>query len=99
MRQLAVCFAQIAADHPVFLTLPNTSVQAEVNQERINEGGGCRLEIPVSYHFYVHEKGLNWLKNRLEAIGKTLEKDIKHCLKACILYFLFFHQMIVLQKL
>ena len=65
----------------MFLTLPNTSVQAEVIGERINRGDGYGLKIPVLYHFYGHKNGINWLKNRLEAILKNLEKDIRHCLK------------------
>ena len=65
----------------MFLTLPKTSVQAEVIGERNNRSSGSVLEIPVSYNFYGHEKGVNWLKNRLEAIDKNLEKDIKHGLK------------------
>ena len=40
----------------MLLTVPNTSVQAEVIEERVNLGGGYRLEIPVSYHFYGHER-------------------------------------------
>ena len=47
--------------------------------ERINRGGGYGLEIPVSYHFYGHEKSINWVKNRLEEILENLEKDIKRC--------------------
>ena len=65
----------------MFLTLPNTSVQAEVIEESINQGGGYGLEIPVLYQIYGHENGVNWLKNRLQAIRKNLAKDIKHCLK------------------
>ena len=34
----------------------------------------------VSYHFYDPKKGVNWLKNRLAAIDKYLEKYIKQCL-------------------
>ena len=63
------------------LTLPNMSAQAEVIGERINRGGGYGLEIPVLYHFNGHENGVNWFKNRLEAIRKNLEKGIKHYLK------------------
>ena len=37
------------------LTLPSTSVQAEVIGERINQVGGYGLEIPALYHFYGHE--------------------------------------------
>ena len=55
-------------------------VQAKVIEERINRGGGYGLQIPVSYHFCGHEKGVNWLNNRLVAIDKNLEKDIKHYL-------------------
>ena len=62
----------------MFLTLPNTSVQAEVNGEKIHGGGGYGLEIAISYHFYGDEKDVNWLKNRLDAIDKNLVKDIKH---------------------
>ena len=65
----------------MFVTLPNTSVQVEVIGERVIPGGVDGLELPVSYHFYDHEKGENWLKNTVEAIDKNLEKDIKHCLK------------------
>ena len=62
----------------MFLTLPNASVQAEVIGEIINGDGGYGLEIPVLYHFHGHENGVNWLKNRLEAIRKNLENNIKH---------------------
>ena len=65
----------------MFLKLPNTSVQAGVIEERINQGGGCVLEIPVSDHSNSHEKGINRLKNRRKTIDKNLEKDTKHCLK------------------
>ena len=44
------------------------SVQAKVIRERINQGNGYGLHISVSYHFYGHEMGKNWFKNRLEAI-------------------------------
>ena len=43
----------------MFLTLPNTSVQAEVIEEKINLGVGYGLKIPVLYHFYGHENGVN----------------------------------------
>ena len=46
--------------------------------ERINQGSGYELEIWALYNFYGHKKGVQWLKNRLEAIDKNLEKDIKH---------------------
>ena len=48
----------------MFLTLPNMSIQAEVIGKRFNGGGDHGLEIPFSYDFYGHEKGVNWLKNR-----------------------------------
>ena len=62
----------------MFLTLQNTSNQAEVIGQRINPGGRYGLEIQVSYNFYDHKKGVNWFKNRLETIDKNLEKEIKH---------------------
>ena len=65
----------------MFLTLPNTSVQAELIIGRINQRGGYWLDIPVLDHFYGYRKGADWLKNRLETIGKNLEKDMRHCLK------------------
>ena len=65
----------------MFLRFPNTSAQAEVIGDRIKRGGGYGLEIPVSYHFYGHENGINWLKNKPEAIRKNLKKNIKHCRK------------------
>ena len=65
----------------MFLTLPNTSVQAELIIGRINQRGGYWLDIPVLDHFCGHRRGVNWLKNRLEAINENLEKDIKHCFK------------------
>ena len=43
----------------LFVTVPNTSVQAEVFGERINLGSGYGLEIRVSYHFYGNKKGVN----------------------------------------
>ena len=46
----------------------------------INQGGGYGLEIPFSYHFYGHEKGINWLKNRLELIDKDIVQETKHYL-------------------
>ena len=65
----------------MFLTLPNTHVQAELILGRINQRGGYWLDIPVLDHFCGHRRGVNWLKNRLEAINENLEKDIKHCFK------------------
>ena len=65
----------------MFLTLPNTSVQAELIIGRINQRGGYWLDIPVLDHFYGYRKDVNRLKNRLETIGKNLEKYIRHCLK------------------
>ena len=49
-------------------------------RERINQGGDYGLKIPFSYHFYGHEKAVNWLKNRLGVIGKNPVKEIKHYL-------------------
>ena len=46
----------------------------------IDQSGGYGLEIPLSYHFHSHEKGVNWLKNRLELIGKAIVKETKHYL-------------------
>ena len=46
----------------------------------INQGGGYGLEIPFSYPFYGHEKGVNWPKNRLELIEKDIVKETKHYL-------------------
>lgn len=65
----------------IFLALSDTSVQAEVTGERIDRGGGYEQEIPVLYQFYCNENEVNWLKNRLEAILKNVEKDTKHCPK------------------
>ena len=65
----------------MFLTLPNTTVQAEMIWERINQGGVFGLENPVSHHFYDHKKSIKCLKNRLDKIDKNLEKDIKGFLK------------------
>ena len=61
----------------MFLTLQNKSVQAEVIGERINRIGSYRLENQVSYHVHGREKGVNWLKNRLEVVDKILEKRHK----------------------
>ena len=46
----------------------------------IDQSGGYGLEIPFLYHFHSHEKGVNWLKNRLELIGKAIVKETKHYL-------------------
>ena len=46
----------------------------------INQGGGYGLEIPFSHHFYGHEKGVNWLKNRVELIDKDIVQEKKHYL-------------------
>ena len=46
----------------------------------INQSGGYGLEIPYSYHFYGHEKGVNLLKNTLELIDKDIVKETKHYL-------------------
>ena len=45
-----------------------------------DQSGSYGLEIPFSYHFYSHEKGVNWLKKRLELIGKDIVKETKHYL-------------------
>ena len=57
------------------------SAKADVIGEITYWDSGYGLEVPASYHFYSLEEGVNWLKNRQEAIDKNVEKGIKHCLK------------------
>ena len=57
----------------MFLTLPNTCTDRGV-WERVDRGGAYGSEIPVGYHLWP-KKGVNWLKNRLEAIDKNPNKD------------------------
>ena len=56
LSSLAICHCYTAVIS-MLLTVPNTSVQAEVIEERVNLGCSYGLEIPVSYHFYGHERG------------------------------------------
>ena len=65
----------------MFLTLPNTTIEAEVVGKRLNRGGGYGLEIPVFYRFYGKEKTIMWLTKKLKAINDELQCKISKCLK------------------
>ena len=65
----------------MFLTLPNTTIEAEVVGQRLNRGGGYGLEIPVIYRFYGKEKTIMWLTKKLKAINDELQCKISKCLK------------------
>ena len=95
IRHLFGCW-RIRAHHPIYeipLIVPEFHLQEDsyglpklvghlplLYSKFINQAGGYRLEIPFSYHFYGHEKGVNWLKNRLELIDKDTVKETKHYL-------------------
>ena len=65
----------------MFLTLPQTSLQAEVDGKRVNRGGGNGLEIPVNYRFMGPSKALKWLLKKIEKAEKELNDCINKCLK------------------
>ena len=71
----------ISKTSSMFLTVPYTSIEAEVVGKRLNRGGGYGLEIPVQYRFYGPPKALQWLIKKLEKVKKELECNISKCLK------------------
>ena len=48
-----------------FLKLPNSKRSCKVKGKRLNRGAGYSLEIPVSYTFNGHEKGIEWIKSKI----------------------------------
>ena len=65
----------------MFLKAPNTSIEVQVAGKRLNCGGGYGLEISVIYRFHGHEKLVNWLIKKFEAVKKELECKVPKCLK------------------
>ena len=67
-----------------FLSLPNTSIRAEVLGTRVNRGAGHGLEIPVRYIFQGHQKAVRWIKGKVEEEEARVEKRFKKCLKNAV---------------
>ena len=56
-----------------------------------NRGAGYGLEIPVDYIFFSHEKGIKWLKNKLEVVENELASNVEHYWKKSCVSSVMFH--------
>ena len=65
----------------MFLKVPNSSIEVQVEGKRLNRVGGYGLEIPVIYRFYGQEKLVNWFIKKVETVKKELECKVSQCLK------------------
>ena len=64
-----------------FLSLPQTSIRAEVLGPRVNWGAGHGLEIPVRFIFQGHAKGVGWVRTKIKDAEEKVEKRFKKCMK------------------
>ena len=55
----------------MILTIPSTTIEAEVLGKRVNRGSGYGLEITVKYRYYGQEKLIQWLVKKLEPVKKN----------------------------
>ena len=67
-----------------FLSLPQTSIRAEVLGPRVNRGAGHGLEIPVRFIFQGHAKGVGWVRTKIKDAEEKVEKRFKKCMKNAI---------------
>ena len=67
-----------------FLSLPNTSIRAEVLGPKINRGAGHGLEVPVRFIFQGHGKAVGWVKKKVEDEEAKLEARFNKCLKNAV---------------
>ena len=67
-----------------FLSLPQTTIRAEVVGPRVNRGAGHGLEIPVRYIFQGHGKAVDWIRRKVEEEEARVEARFKKCLKNAV---------------
>ena len=67
-----------------FLSLPQTSIRAEVVGNRVNRGAGHGLEVPVRYYFYGPRKAIMWANKRISEADRKIEEKFKNCMKNAI---------------
>ena len=56
------CTPTYVASFGDFLSLPRTSIHAQVLGSRFNHSAGYGLEIPDRFIFQCHEKGVEWAR-------------------------------------
>ena len=64
-----------------FLKLPNSKLSCKVKGKRLNKSAEYGLEIPVIYTFNGHEKGIEWIKSKMEEDIKLEQSMKSRCLK------------------
>ena len=64
-----------------FLTLPGTSIRAEVLGRRVNRGAGHGFEVPVRIIFQGHRKALKWVQKKIKTADNDIQKRFKRCMK------------------
>ena len=64
-----------------FLTLPGTSIRAEVLGRRVNRGAGNGLEVPVRFIFQGHRKAVEWVQKKIKTADNDIQERIKRCMK------------------
>ena len=66
-----------------FLTLPGTSIPAEVLGRRVNRGAGHGLEVPVRFIFQGHRKAVEWVQKKIKTADNDIQERFKRCMKKC----------------
>ena len=64
-----------------FLTLPGTSIRAEVLGRRVNRGAGHGLEVPVRFIFQGHRKAVEWVQKKIKTADNDIQERFKRCMK------------------
>ena len=72
-----------------FLTLPGTSIRAEVLGRRVNRGAGHGLEVPARFIFEVpasfifqgHRKLVEWVQKKIKTADNDIQERFKRCMK------------------
>ena len=64
-----------------FLTLPGTSIRAEVLGTRVNRGAGHGLEVPVRFIFQGHRKAVEWVQKKIKTADNDIQERFKRCMK------------------
>ena len=59
------------------LYLPNTSICVRVLSKKINRGVEYGLQIPIYFVFQGHEKGVEWIKKKIDEAEKKVQTHSK----------------------
>ena len=64
-----------------FLTLPGTSIRAEVLGRRVNRGAGHGLAVPLRLIFQGHRKAVEWVQKKIKTADNDIQERFKRCMK------------------